>query len=114
MLLRVLIVCLSVVSLSTMANDDTDARLNGVADYLLNKHNIESIRAVRISSNSIAVTNIIKGRNSVVEKIVQLDHSIFHQVGSSEMYDWEGINTRRYEDRGWRQSQLIINYLEKY
>lgn len=114
MLIRVLIVFLSVVSLSSLANEDTNARLNGVADYLLEKHNLESIRAVRVSPTSIAVTEILKGGNSLIEKRVQLDDSIFHQVGSSELYDWRGLNTRRFDDRKWQQSQLVINYLEKY
>ncbi|MDF4421649.1 hypothetical protein P3447_08495 [Vibrio parahaemolyticus] len=111
-----LIAAIAAVAATTATAGDIDARLNGVVDYLFNKQHIDQLVAVQVDPATIKVTEVIGDRKVTIERTVSLDDQIFHQlvVGTDARYDWEDLNTKRYDDRPWKQSELIINYLEKF
>ncbi|WP_432782793.1 hypothetical protein [Vibrio parahaemolyticus] len=110
------IAAIAAVAATTATAGDIDARLNGVVDYLFNKQHIDQLVAVQVDPATIKVTEVIGDRKVTIERTVSLDDQIFHQlvVGTDARYDWEDLNTKRYDDRPWKQSELIINYLEKF
>lgn len=115
MLRKSLIATMATIATTATAGD-IDSRLNGVVDYLLSKQHIDQLVAVQVDPATIKVTELVQDRKLTVNRIVSLDDQIFHQlvVGADARYDWKDLNTKRYDDRQWKQSELIINYLEKF
>lgn len=101
---------------SAFASDlESNARANGVVDYLMLKAGFKAIQVYKVSEDELKVKCIFNLANlATYESLIRLDNPLFKRyvVGNNSGTSWQALNTYYGEKRDWIKSKLVITLLE--